>query len=114
MNIQRCPRRSSRVSPGEFTNFKMPISVTSSTQVIGVHKSGPGIGGRPKKAGGATPTTTYGCDRMLSNRPTTAGSRPKARVHNPLEITATRGAPGRSSSGASNRPSTGCTPRNRK
>ena len=61
----------------------------------------------PANPGGATPATRYGSDRMRTVRPTTSGSRPKARSHSPLEITATRGAPGRSSSGASSRPSPG-------
>ena len=83
------------------------MGVTSSTQVIGVHKSGPGMGGMPANRGVTTPTTRYAWDRMRMIRPRTSGSRPKTRSHNPVEITTTRAAPGRSSSGASNRPSTG-------
>ena len=47
MNIQRCPRRSSRVSPGEGMFIEEPAGVTSSTRVMGIHRSPPGMGGMP-------------------------------------------------------------------
>ena len=100
----RCPRRSGLVSLPAAKNV---ILDTSSIQVIGIHRSGPSRGSMPANPGGATPTTRYGWDRMRRLRPTTSGSRPKARSHSPLEITATRATPGRSSSDPSIRPSTG-------
>ena len=47
MKTQRCPRRSSRVSPGEGVCTEGPAGVTSSTRAMGIHRSPPGMGGMP-------------------------------------------------------------------
>ena len=41
------PRRSSCVSPGDCTQVEMPIVARSAIHVIGIQRSGPGIGGMP-------------------------------------------------------------------
>lgn len=46
-NIQRNSRRSSSVSPGDCTQVEMPIVAKSAIDVIGIQRSGPGIGGMP-------------------------------------------------------------------
>ena len=56
-NIQRMPRRSSRVRPtGDGTVSVMPAGSTSSTCAIGSHSSGVSSGTTPVNDAGATPT----------------------------------------------------------
>ena len=62
------------------------------------------------KPAGITPRTLYFSPFRVMSRPTISGSRPKRRCHSPWLSTATRFAPGRSSSGPNTRPSLGAMP----
>ena len=64
-----------------------------------------------RKPGGRTPATSKGSPSTVTGRPTTPGSAPNRRRHNPSEINTTRPLPSRSSSGRNPRPRAGATPR---
>ena len=110
-NIQRTPRRSSRVAPGDRRLLSSTTGWTSSTQATGIHNAGVRTGAfMPPKGAGVTPTMVYGRSPMRSVRPTESGSASNAADQNAAEITTTGAAPGRSSSGDSARPSAAGTP----
>ena len=64
----------------------------------------------PVKVAGATPTIVYGWLWMRIVWPMADGLAANSRVQSRYEMTTTRGAPARSSSGRSARPTTGATP----
>ena len=81
MNIQRSPRRSSRVAPvGDAVTSCIPTGSISIAAEIGTQRSGERTDVMPLKPRGVTPTIVYWLPRSLSVRPTTVGLAPSSRA----------------------------------
>ena len=107
-------RAEARLTPGFRRPMQMnefdPRLSSPTVHPAGTHSSRAALQNWKVKFAGMTPTTTYASPSMRIARPTTDGSAPYRRVHNPWLRTTTRSRPGCSSSREKVRPSAGRTP----
>jgi hypothetical protein len=107
-------RAEARLTPGFRRPMQMnefdPRLSSPAVHPAGTHSSRAALQNWKVKFAGITPTTTYAWPSMRIARPTTDGSAPYRRVHNPWLRTTTRSRPGCSSSREKVRPSAGRTP----